>query len=166
MCIHIIFYYVRILIRTSHALASWMASKHLMGLTILPMFAGLDESLICAIDNFIFKSFLLYSQSNYILTNNYGVTSRRPLLAEPSYGNGSRCCLPSWHASHTRSTRFNSKAGSPSTEPFACIPRSRWRFMWPNRLCHNSMFVSVLRLLAYMADFTHSNRDCLSVPWL
>ena len=26
--------------------------------------------------------------------------------------------------------------------------------MWPIRLCHNSMFVSVLGLLAYMADFT------------
>ena len=73
---------------------------------------------------------------------------------ELSFGNESRCCLPSWHASHTRSPRFDSKAGSPFTTPFDCIPRSRWRFTWPIRLCHNSIFVSVLRPLAYMADFT------------
>ena len=76
------------------------------------------------------------------------------MLAEVSFGNGSRCCFPSWHASHTRSTRFDLKAGSPITTPFDCIARSRWRFMWSILLCHNSMLVSVLRALAYMADFT------------
>ena len=76
------------------------------------------------------------------------------MLAELSFGNGSRCCLPSWHASHTRSTRFDSKAGSLITTPFDFIPRSRWRFTWPILLCHNSMFVSVLRPLVCMADFT------------
>ena len=73
---------------------------------------------------------------------------------ELSFGNGGRCCFPSWHALHTRSTRFDSKGGSPITTSFNCIVRSRWKFMWPIHLCHNSKFVSVLRPSAYLGGFT------------
>ena len=41
----------------------------------------------------------------------------------------------------------------PMTTPFDCIARSRWRLMRSILLCHNSMFVSILRSLAYMDDF-------------
>ena len=82
------------------------------------------------------------------------ITSSRPLLTFRSFGNGCLCCFPSRHASHTRSTHFESKAGCPITTPFDSIARSRSRFMWPIRLCHNSMLVSVSRLLAYISNFT------------
>ena len=73
---------------------------------------------------------------------------------------------PRWHASHTRSTHFDTKAGSPITTPFDCIARSRWRFMWPIHLCHNSMFVSVLRPFVYIVDFTSFESRMNMQPFL
>ena len=64
------------------------------------------------------------------------------------------CCFPSWHASHTWSTFFESNFSKLLTTPIDCIAQSFYWLRWPVLWCHKSMLDSILSPLAYMADFT------------